>query len=305
MADCEFAKGYTVEVLIQRPNVPNVTLVDLPGFFDAKESERDLEEAVVSMSEQFIKMEGTLILHVVGGDQDYGSCLKKTLIENAARNKPGKVQVVLTKLDLLAKQGEEAACEGFKETLKQISSRCFAVLGNATTNDEEVTRLASFPFYSPSNESVSWGTESLSGHLEDKIANHLDEQIPQLRDALQVALEKAEAELERVKQRDPSEILSSTRDVIRKGLEMETHQTREAAFNKMKTFCRKVKRFSILPLRPTTTLDDMESVNVLSAQTDDVVFVAYASASSESETEGGAANTERASTSTSVSPPTV
>ena len=93
LAGSEFAKGYTVEVLIRRPNVPNVSLCDLPGFFDAGAAEKDLEAAVVSMSEQYIKMEGTLVLHVVGGDQDYGSCLRKTLIEEASRV-PGKVSVV-------------------------------------------------------------------------------------------------------------------------------------------------------------------------------------------------------------------
>lgn len=76
--------------------MPNVTLIDLPGFTN---SSTDSTNAVNSIVEKYVTMSGSLILHVVKSDQDYD-----TIIGNDFLRKLNKDKIlVLTHLDMLNK----------------------------------------------------------------------------------------------------------------------------------------------------------------------------------------------------------
>ena len=70
--DKQFVDNHTVLVKVRGPTKPNVTLVDLPGFHTADDTDT---KTVNAMVKRYVEMPGTLALHVVKGDQDYGSLL--------------------------------------------------------------------------------------------------------------------------------------------------------------------------------------------------------------------------------------
>ena len=62
----EFEDKRSIKVMKEDPNVPEVTLIDLPGVFFAKSDEADdLEERVKKMIKERVENDMALILHVV------------------------------------------------------------------------------------------------------------------------------------------------------------------------------------------------------------------------------------------------
>ena len=69
-----FLDDHSIIVHVCGPDQPNVTLVDLPGFHTADDADT---KTVNEMVQRYVQMPGTLVLHVIKGDQDYG-CLETT-----------------------------------------------------------------------------------------------------------------------------------------------------------------------------------------------------------------------------------
>jgi hypothetical protein len=65
-----FVDDHTIIVRVTGPSKPNITLVDLPGFHTDDDADTSVVNELVG---RYIKMEGTLALHVIKGDQDYGT----------------------------------------------------------------------------------------------------------------------------------------------------------------------------------------------------------------------------------------
>lgn len=66
-----FEDKYSVKIEKQAPNIPEISLVDLPGVFFAKGEEDDhLEKQVQNMINEKVKAKSTLILHVIPLNQD-------------------------------------------------------------------------------------------------------------------------------------------------------------------------------------------------------------------------------------------
>ena len=66
-----FEDKYSVKIEKQAPNIPEISLVDLPGVFFAKGDEDDhLEKQVQNMINEKVKAKATLILHVIPLNQD-------------------------------------------------------------------------------------------------------------------------------------------------------------------------------------------------------------------------------------------
>ena len=61
--DKQFVDNHTVLVKVRGPTKPNVTLVDLPGFHTADDTDT---KTVNAMVQRYVEMPGTLALHVVG-----------------------------------------------------------------------------------------------------------------------------------------------------------------------------------------------------------------------------------------------
>ena len=244
LSGSEFASAFRIEVLVRRPNVPNVTLVDLPGFFDPKEHEVQDAEAVSRMAESFMELDGTLLLHVVGGDQDYGSVLKKRDIEKASAV-PSKVTMVLTKLDLLETQGKTKALESFAALLDQVTVPCFALDGAVARNEDESMQNLCVH----GNSRVrGWGREPLNVYLEQHIYRHLEAQLPTAVRLITAQLRDARVHLEKFKMRDASEVLSLTRDAIQRSLDARAGELETRI--RIECFEALAREIGLLKLRP-------------------------------------------------------
>jgi hypothetical protein len=68
----EFCADHSITIYSSAPDNINVTIVDLPGFHNSNDVDT---EKVQEMNKKYIQMEGTLLLHVCKGDQDYNSIL--------------------------------------------------------------------------------------------------------------------------------------------------------------------------------------------------------------------------------------
>ena len=72
LGDNDFVHDYFVIIKYSAPQNFNFSMVDLPGFHNSN----DVSSAIVNdIVHKYIKMEGTLCLHVCKGDQDYDSVL--------------------------------------------------------------------------------------------------------------------------------------------------------------------------------------------------------------------------------------
>ena len=74
-----FVASLEIEVRRTRPNILNVTLIDLPGFVSEKPGTNEKAE-VETMVRRFAEMEGSLVLWVVNTNQDFDTSLGKHVI---------------------------------------------------------------------------------------------------------------------------------------------------------------------------------------------------------------------------------
>lgn len=68
----DFVDDHSIVIRYASPDNFNLSLTDLPGFHTDNDDAASKVQAVV---QKYIKMDGTLCLHVCKGDQDYGSVL--------------------------------------------------------------------------------------------------------------------------------------------------------------------------------------------------------------------------------------
>ena len=255
----QFVTNLFIEVEVTKPTVPNVTLIDLPGFFDPNEEEKEIAEEVVRLGEKYIQHSGTLILNVVGADQDYGNAMKKEMLAKATKSDQNKVTLVLTKVDLLANQG--GAQESFESLLEQ-TRHCdpkFIVLTNLDGEAEkgELDLLKLLSIYDQTLHGVQWGIEKLNLHLEAKIASHLQRQVPLVYDLLKRKIQETEQSLEYVLPISKTQILLQTRDVIFQRITSQEvifkHKVRERGYE----FCEKIKQLCLRPLEEAVSDEEI------------------------------------------------
>ncbi len=159
-----FVEKYTVQVHVSGKNRANVTLVDLPGFHTANDEDTKLVNAMV---ERYITMPGTLMLHVVRGDQDYGSMLGNDFVRNANSSERNRV-TVLTHCDKLdrASSTDQERLQNTLDTTQSISSQTFAVDGRAQSDEDENLVLA---HVESMDVRVDVGVAMVSTHLEERM----------------------------------------------------------------------------------------------------------------------------------------
>jgi hypothetical protein len=200
----EFVDDHVIHVHVSGPSRPNVTLVDLPGFHTAEEASTTM---VNQMVERYISMPGTLVLHVVKGDQDYGSVLGNDFMRQACKHGGGRV-TVLTHCDKLAPSTTLADAERLRTTLKRASehsSLTFSVHGCAVDDDDELAQLQHLSGFD--EQLLEVGASQLSTHLEERMRLHLEQQYPKFISKVEITLASTVARLEVVKEKTPLEIL--------------------------------------------------------------------------------------------------
>lgn len=103
-----FAAKDVLVVSKSGPTMPLLTLVDLPGLVkvvNVEQSQEDID-GIESLTDRYMKSPRTIILAVVGGNQDY---VQATILEKARKFDPtgGRTIGVLTKPDMTKSNGLE------------------------------------------------------------------------------------------------------------------------------------------------------------------------------------------------------
>ena len=251
-----FVDDHTVCVHVCGPEIPNVTLVDLPGFHTANDTDT---KTVNAMVQRYIEMPGTLVLHVVKGDQDYASLLGNDFMRQAGKSKGGEGRVtVLTHCDKLEQSapGDTQRLQITLDATCENSSSTFAIHGCAQDQAEEDAALRHL---SGMDERVEVGAKPLAAHLEERMRVHLATQYPKAVAKLEESLSETIRRLELIKEQTPFEVLfemsarvQATHQAKRQGLMNELRLT-------LDQMTRSIKDFTLRPVtgvEPTCQLID-------------------------------------------------
>eukprot|EP00964_Phaeocystis_antarctica_P011823 scaffold6535_cov74-Phaeocystis_antarctica.AAC.2 len=159
------------------------------------------------MVQRYIEMPGTLVLHVVKGDQDYASLLGNDFMRHAGKSKGNDGRVtVLTHCDKL-EQSSPSGTQRLQITLDATcdnSSLTFAIHGCARDHAEEDAALQHLPAM---DGRVEVGAKPLAAHLEERMRVHLATQYPKAVAKLEESLAETLCRLELIKEKTPLEAL--------------------------------------------------------------------------------------------------
>jgi len=200
----DFVDDHTVQVKVYGNDRPNVTLVDLPGFHTAND---DDTKTVNAMIQRYVEMPGTLALHVIKGDQDYGSMLGNDFMRTVPKQDTPRV-TVLTHCDKLdPASGEDVhRLRTTLDTTAENSSLTVAVHGRAGEEEQETVKLAHL---AGMDSRLDVGAPLLAEHLEERMREHLETQYPKAIAKLQASLAACIARLDVLKVQAPADVLHS------------------------------------------------------------------------------------------------
>jgi GTP-binding protein EngB required for normal cell division len=206
----QFIEDHSIHVHVTGPALPNVTLVDLPGFHTADDADT---KTVNDMVKRYIDMPGTLVLHVVKGDQDYASMLGNDFMRQDSKHDAGRV-TVLTHCDKLdAKSaGDITRLQTTLDTTADNSTLTVALLGCTEDDEEEQYQLKHLRGM---DDRLEVGVKDLSIHLEDRMREHLYTQFPRAVTKLETSLIDINKNLEEIREKSPIEILYEMSQTIR------------------------------------------------------------------------------------------
>lgn len=188
------------------PDMPLLTLVDLPGL--VRVANRDQSDADIStidaLSDRYMKSSRTIILAVVGGNNDY---VQAPILKKARHFDPtgSRTIGVLTKPDMTERIGLE---DKFIELVTNKDQENNFKLGwyvllnpgpgeNWTTQEERLQREAEF-FTRGKWAALPpqmWGIGSLRQKLSTQLQRHIGKHVKSLRRQIQESLERCEAQL--------------------------------------------------------------------------------------------------------------
>jgi GTP-binding protein EngB required for normal cell division len=194
-ASSNYATKHTIIIKVASFAQPNITFIDMPGFT----SNESKDEILKMAKDRVEKYPGTLILHVVRGDQDYDSVLGNDFIRDTDKNKI----TVLTHLD----KYNEADYTRLDYIVKKSKNEIFAVLGNIeSTQEEEEKKLKEYDCLKFRTD-IEIGSKKLAQHIEKRLEEHLEIQIPKARHILQNTYNETIIRLEDIQEKAPIDIL--------------------------------------------------------------------------------------------------
>jgi len=191
------------------PDMPLLTLVDLPGLVRNANNDQSLEDikTIESLSDRYMKSSRTIILAVVGGNSDY---VQAPILTKARHFDPNGSRTigVLTKPDLTESIGLE---DKFLELVKNKDKRNefrlgWYVLLNPGPREQgqpwptaQERRKAELDFFSRGKWSSlpdsACGASALMRQLSIQLQGHIGRHVGVLRKQIQKALDDCEAEL--------------------------------------------------------------------------------------------------------------
>jgi GTPase Era involved in 16S rRNA processing len=246
----QFVDDHIIKVHIQGPKLINLTLVDLPGFHTANDQDT---QTVNDMVKRYIEMPGTLVLHVVKGDQDYASLLGNDFMRQTVRHENARV-TVLTHCDNLKSQSDHDRTR-LRTTLdatSENSSLTVALLGCAQDDDEEASALRHLTAI---DSRVAIGNAVAKTHLEHQMFQHLIIQFPKAARKLEQSYRETQVAIELVRERAPFEVLHEKVSSIERNYE----ERKLALLNDVRTIrerlVRMISNYTLKPIgtKPTTT----------------------------------------------------
>ena len=242
--DKQFVDNHTVLVKVRGPTKPNVTLVDLPGFHTADDTDT---KTVNAMVQRYVEMPGTLALHVVKGDQDYGSLLGNDFLRGI-QDVPRVT--VLTHCDKLVTSSTDdmQRLTTTLNTTSENSSLTVVVLGSAQEDKQEMEALGHLADMDPRLEI---GASALSSHLEERIRVHLETQYPKAVEKLQASLTETIARLDEVREQSPAEVLYQMARQIQNTYEHEKPKLMNDLRVVLADMTQEIKNFEVKPLKGT------------------------------------------------------
>jgi GTP-binding protein EngB required for normal cell division len=198
----DFEDKLSIKVEKEGVDLPEVTLIDLPGVFFAKDDGADnLEEKVKAMIKERVDNEMALIIHVVPLNQDTDTISTWRTVHDAD-DKQTRTISVLTKADLALKSGKD----NLKKRIKKISSdskssECFVVHGAAKSIEDEESQLATVTNCIEElhlGHSIKVGIPELNRFIENRMLDHIKEKVPEMRKMLGDELHQCKVELEKL-----------------------------------------------------------------------------------------------------------
>jgi len=181
--DNEFADKHLIEISIFGNDKANISLIDLPGFTSISTEKSDRIESLVK---QYITQPGTLVLHIIKANQDYGSILGNNFMKD---NVLGNIVTVLTHCD-----EENESSKHIPNTLNAITGDIFAVLANSDNVQDEKSKFTKLTYLNQ-HPSIECGTEYLKKYIEERIKRHMKEQLPKALQKLEEVREEINEEI--------------------------------------------------------------------------------------------------------------
>ena len=201
----DFVDDYILTVRVDSENVPDLTVVDLPGFHNANDEDA---RVVRNMVQEYITMPGSIVLHVVKGNQDYATSLGNDFMRQEL---PGSTRItVLTHCDVFSDDLETQLRNTLTET-HQNSQYTVAVVGNVCDSGEEMQRLAQVKSL---GLHLELGIDNLTERLRSCMHQHLQTQIPKMKSSIKKAMAELEATKERVKKKHGMNVVIGVADKI-------------------------------------------------------------------------------------------
>lgn len=219
----EFEDKLSVKVEKEDKDLPEVTLIDLPGVFFAKDdSTQALQDQVNKMIKGRVKNEMALILHVIPLNQDTDTISTWRMVRDADGEK--RTISVLTKADLALKDGKDIFGKRIKKILEDSkSSSCFIIHGAAKDSTEEERQLEEVSKLVEDlrlDGQIKVGVKELNKFIEGRMLEHIRQKIPEMRRMLRNELCYCEEELKNLSREPitPLQIVNKDKDVMIKCL---------------------------------------------------------------------------------------
>jgi GTPase SAR1 family protein len=202
-----FASRDVLRVELAGPQMPLLTLVDLPGLVKNANKEQSGEDirAINDIADEYMKSSRTIILAVVGGNNDF---VHQTVLNRARQFDPDGSRTigVLTKPDLTGTIGLEdkfIALVNNEDPLNRFKLGWYVLLNPGPTElwlSREQRQQKEDEFFSRGKWSTlprsMCGASSLKKKLTEQLQHHISRHVPKLLQEIDQQLHNTESELE-------------------------------------------------------------------------------------------------------------
>ena len=206
----KFVTDYIITIHVAGANILNSNLVDLPGFNTENETDKITVE---NICKKYLRMKGTIALHVCRSDVDHNSQAGNDIIKSF----PDLQKIlIMTYCDKITNSDVVEIVN--KTLLNNKKYKCIAVLSNSnesnTGEEEKLQRtLGRYNF-----NQLCMGTQILMDEIERLMSIHINKQFPELKKNLTSELKYYKNELKNINTETPIDIYLRNLSMIEKNL---------------------------------------------------------------------------------------